>query len=104
MSASGMTKRTLAERMGLHETTVGKWVLGRNQPSLDYLAKLARALGVSADWLLGLSERRAIDLAATPEPPVPAGLTPRDRRELEQLAERVEGEVARLRKKLAQPR
>lgn len=103
MSASGLTKRTLAERMGLHETTVGKWVLGRNQPSLDYLAKLARALGVSADWLLGLSERRALDTTATPEL-APAGLPPRARKELEEMAERLEGEVARMRKKLEQPR
>jgi len=103
MSEYGLTKRTLAERMGLHETTVGKWVLGRNQPSLDYLAKLAAALGVSADWLLGLSERRVLDPTVTPEPPVVV-LTPRARKEIDEMAARLEGEAARLRKTLVQPR
>ena len=34
------------------------WEDGRNVPSAYYLFQVARAFGVTADWLLGLTEER----------------------------------------------
>lgn len=45
--------RTVAAKVGRHETTVGKWLKGTLQPNLDDLARLAEVLGVTVDWLLG---------------------------------------------------
>jgi transcriptional regulator with XRE-family HTH domain len=86
------------------ESVVSNWIRSRNEPSVDDLGRIGRRLNVSVDWLLGLTEKRTLDTSATPEPFVPAGLPPRERKELEEMAARLEGEVARMRKKLKQPR
>lgn len=53
LEAAGSNKRDFAKKLGRHETTIGKWVKGGTEPSLDDLARIADALGLSIDWLLG---------------------------------------------------
>jgi transcriptional regulator with XRE-family HTH domain len=68
----GWTRRELATRAGLHEQHLAK-VEREQRPRLeaDTVVKLAKALGCTSDYLLGLAEdptprRRTI---ATPLPP-----------------------------------
>lgn len=52
--ARGLTHEELARAAGLATNHVQTLQSGRRQPNVDTLAALCRALGVSADELLGL--------------------------------------------------
>jgi transcriptional regulator with XRE-family HTH domain len=62
--ARGMTQENLAERAGIHWTTVGKIERGRQIPSIALLSVLAKALDLTVTDLLR---------AALPEIAVPTG-------------------------------
>jgi ribosome-binding protein aMBF1 (putative translation factor) len=49
-----MTQAKLAAECGLQPSAVAHFEAGRREPSSKNLRKLALALDVSADWLLGL--------------------------------------------------
>lgn len=49
------TQKDLAELINVKSTTVSGWELGRNEPSIDTLKKLADKLDVSFDYLAGVS-------------------------------------------------
>lgn len=54
----GYSQRRVALLADLTEQTVFNWEQGRSLPSYDALRKLAKASGISADWWLGLTDRR----------------------------------------------
>lgn len=61
LAASGLTQARLADAARVDRSTVSA-LLGASQPRLpnaQVVAELAAALGVSADWLLGLADTRA---------------------------------------------
>ena len=51
-----MSQAELARRCGIPATTVGDWVRGRTGMMAYNLGRVCAALGVSADWMLGLRE------------------------------------------------
>lgn len=51
------TQKELAELMNVKSTTISGWELGRNEPSIDSLKKLAQKLDVSFDYLAGIDEQ-----------------------------------------------
>lgn len=53
--AADLTQVELAAAAGLAQATVCDFEAGRSQPSAYSLCRLCRALGVSADTLLGLA-------------------------------------------------
>ncbi|MGL4280444.1 MAG: helix-turn-helix domain-containing protein [Albidovulum sp.] len=65
----GMTQSGLARAVGVDRSTISQLLgdQGARLPNAQVVAECAAALGVSADWLLGLSERpeRLADLLAT---------------------------------------
>lgn len=52
-----ITKEALADRLGRDRKTVYSWTNGKSVPNAYMLRKLATFFHVSADWLLGLSDR-----------------------------------------------
>lgn len=54
--AKGMTQGMLAIKLRVHENNLGEYERGVHEPTAYVLAKIAVALGVSADELLGVSE------------------------------------------------
>lgn len=52
----GRTKRELAEKTGITEVTIGRYTNGERIPKGPAIAKCAKALGVTCDYLLGLSD------------------------------------------------
>ncbi|MCC0027814.1 MAG: helix-turn-helix domain-containing protein [Zhengella sp.] len=60
MAAIGMTRSALARACGVDRSTIAQALGGADDlrlPNAHLAAQCASALGVSADWLLGLSER-----------------------------------------------
>ena len=53
---SGYTQRDIAQKIGVSEQTVSKYMRRNVFPALDTLAKLCAALDVSADEILGLTD------------------------------------------------
>ena len=48
-----MTQKTLAERLGKSESAVRMWELGKSEPDIDTLRRVADLFGVATDDLLG---------------------------------------------------
>ena len=48
--------KKIAMRVGVHPSTVSKYVRMEKYPSIDTLALLCRALAISADRILGLDD------------------------------------------------
>ena len=57
-----LTQKQLAARIGLAISAVSSYESGSRYPSFETLIKLARIFHVSTDYLLGLTERRSIDV------------------------------------------
>lgn len=53
----GMTQAELGKASKLHQTAIAHFEAGRREPSADSLRALCKGAMVSADYLLGLSER-----------------------------------------------
>ena len=58
MRRNGMTVQTFAEACGVSRFTVGGWLHKGQMPNGYSLYLVCNAFGVSANWLLGLDERR----------------------------------------------
>lgn len=52
----GVRQTDLAELCGLTRTQITNLEAGNTEPSVQVLVKLAHHLGVTTDWLLGLTE------------------------------------------------
>ena len=65
-AAKGLSKQTLAEKAGLHQTYIGKIESGLSNPSLDAANAIAEALGVPFAMLVAEAEieRRKGDSAS----------------------------------------
>lgn len=46
----------MAKKLNINQQTYARWELGDRQPKLQDLCAIALHFGVSADWLLGLSD------------------------------------------------
>ena len=57
-----LTQKQLAARISLAISAVSSYESGSRYPSFETLIKLARIFHVSTDYLLGLTERRSIDV------------------------------------------
>lgn len=63
----GVTQAWLAEQADTTEATVSRYITGVHSPRIELIAKMARALNVSVDYLLGLSESSIPNEPPTPE-------------------------------------
>lgn len=52
----GLTQNELARAIEERESMVGAWERGAHEPGSGKLAKIARHLGVSSDYLLDLTD------------------------------------------------
>jgi len=55
----GITQRDFARKLGIPLNTYTNWVRGVRMPNVDAIINICTRLGVSADWLLGLSDNPA---------------------------------------------
>jgi len=59
-----MSQAELARTTGFSTARIGNYVQGTRPPDVATLVRLARALGTSVDWLVGLSEQRPAETKA----------------------------------------
>ena len=68
-----MTQDALAQELGVSPQAVSKWEHDQSCPDIALLPRLARVLGVSADYLLGGDETSLTPAQPEPEPEEPDG-------------------------------
>lgn len=56
LKESGLTPLSFSEKIGVPVTTVNEWVTSLRLPNATDVLKIAQTLGVSADYLLGMTE------------------------------------------------
>ena len=62
--AHGMTQVELAHELSVSKQCVSNWENNNIQPSVDMLVKIASFFSVSTDYLLGLDNRKTIDVSS----------------------------------------
>ena len=75
-----LSQKQLAKRVGVNASTIALYETGDRRPSLQRLIDLSRALGVTTDFLLGLSRQKDYFLDVS-------GLSPSQVASLEQIIE-----------------
>lgn len=55
---SHYTQRDLAQILGITPATVSAWEVGRNEPSISMLKRIAKILGVSFEYLAGIEKSK----------------------------------------------
>ena len=81
LGRSGLSRSELARRIGADRSTVSDMLgEGTSLPGAHLVANCAEALGVTSDWLLGLTDtpERAADMLASSLQMTDAGRTPAD--------------------------
>ena len=58
-----LTQKQIADMIGLAISAVSSYESGSRYPSYDVLVKLSRIFHVSTDYLLGMTEKRNIDVS-----------------------------------------
>lgn len=61
MKKRGMNQEALAHLVSVQRQTISLYTIGQSKPDADRLTAIAGALGVSADYLLGLSDIESVD-------------------------------------------
>lgn len=61
MKERSVSQEKLANALGVKRQTVSLYKTGQSSPNTEQLYKIASFFGISADWLLGLSETKSQD-------------------------------------------
>ena len=56
--AKGLTQMQLGKVLGINQASISRFLGGYGTPRVPILFKIANGLGVSADWLLGLKDKK----------------------------------------------
>ena len=64
LDAKGMQRKELAEKTGILANTISYFCSGTRIPNVDQLISIAKALDVSTDYLLGLTESMQLSVDA----------------------------------------
>lgn len=59
---AGMTQTDLANMLGISRSSVNSWEMSLSTPSVANIIEMTRIFGVTADYLLSVSEKEMIDV------------------------------------------
>lgn len=54
MNERGLSQQRLADMLGVNQTTVGQWLLGRKKPGYDSILMLYEKFGIPPNELFGV--------------------------------------------------
>ena len=57
LKQSGLTQRELADRVGITEVSLSRYISGNRTPKGPVIANIANALHTTSDYLLGTEEK-----------------------------------------------
>ena len=57
MLERGMSQEEFAKMIGVHQTTVGQWILGKKKPGFDSILLIYRHFGVTPNDLMGIGDK-----------------------------------------------
>lgn len=60
---SGFTQSYLAKRLGISRSAVNSWEMSLSSPSLSNIIEMMDIFHVTADYLLGTSEKMLVDVS-----------------------------------------
>lgn len=81
----GYSRREIAQKIGIAESQIVRYEIGENDASGDVLSRLAKMLGVSADYLLGLTDTPGSIQDSTLQPDEVALIAARRRGDLREV-------------------
>ena len=61
LKATGKTQKELAKETGLTEASLSRYIAGSRSPRADNIVRIAKALHVTTDYLLGTDEPKLFD-------------------------------------------
>lgn len=67
MAQRGYTQQWLSTQTDIPDATISRYLSGVHNPKIEYVARMAEAMGVSVDYLLGLSTSSVPDQPPSPE-------------------------------------
>ena len=67
----GLTQTQLADELNVEFSNVSKWELGKNDPSKELIAKMAKLFNVSIEYLLGITDNPTPDTLPTATVKIP---------------------------------
>lgn len=56
LKEQGITQKKLAQTLNVQPSTLCEWLNDNNEPSMQTIVDIAKILGVSTDFLLGVKE------------------------------------------------
>ncbi len=56
MELKQLSQEALARELGVHQTTVGQWLMGKKKPGYDSIYMLYRKFGVEPNLLFGIEK------------------------------------------------
>ena len=59
----GLNQVEFGKLLSVTKQSVSNWENGNIQPSIDMLIKISQTFSISADYLLGLSDKRQLDVS-----------------------------------------
>ena len=87
----GLSQSEFARKVGLKQTSYSGWESGAKVPAATAIIQISNAIGVSSDWILGLSDDRTGHAAPVADASLVARVA-----ELEREADRLRAENAGL--------
>lgn len=67
MKQKGFTQQWLSVQTDIPDATISRYLTGVHNPKIEYVARMAAAMGVSVDYMLGLSTSSIPDQPPSPE-------------------------------------
>lgn len=67
MRQKGFTQQWLSLQTGIPDATISRYLSGIHNPKIEYVARMANAMGVSVDYMLGLSTSSLPNQPPSPE-------------------------------------
>ena len=56
LTLNNLTQTQFAAKVGVKQSQVSEWLKGKAKPGYDVLKKIAVTFGISADYLLGITD------------------------------------------------
>lgn len=64
---AGLTQKELADKVGVTNSTISFYEQEERSPSVDMIIRLSKIFNVSVDYLLGIDQKRNINLSGLKE-------------------------------------